>query len=401
MPKRIAIIHPVSAPWVARIFDGIQRYAQEQGDWHIFFIPQTSYGAERSIMTLRSMQGWKGDGIITATNEPAEMKFAIKWGVPIVNLAGGLKDLHGVPRVMVDNYEAGRMAAEHLLERNLTNLAYFGWQDLWYSQERCRGFSERAGKSGARCIAFLRFWDEVSNMTWSQRLKAPVQWLSSLPLPCGIFAAQDFRAQLLLEACHEAGLRVPDDIAVLGMDNNEIICEHSIPKLTSISRNSKRVGYEAAAYLDRMMSGAEGAIQELLIPPDEVIERESSEMTYCADPLVRQAIEYMRKHLSENLNIENIADELGISKRKLERSFSTAVDSPPRQYLIKLRIMHAQTLIKLDPEKTIEGVAADSGFPSTPAFYAAFRRLTGYSPSEYRSGEGKKRALKRQGPEGA
>lgn len=383
MPKRVAIIHPVSAPWVARIFDGIHRYSMEHGGWHIFFIPQASYGAERSEMNLRSMKGWQGDGIIMATNEPTEMRFARRWGIPMVNLAGGLEALHGIPRVMVDNYKAGQLVAEHLLERNLTNLAYFGWEKLWYSLERYRGFSDRAKESGVNCMAYLRPWDDVANMNWSQRLKAPVQWLASLPLPCGIFATQDFRAQLLMEACREAGLRVPEDIAMVGMDNNETICEHAIPKLTSISRSSEHVGYEAAAYLDRMMNGEEGSTREILIPPGDVIVRESSDMMYCSDPLVRQAIEYMRKQLRENLNIENIADELGVSKRKLERSFSTAVNCPPRQYLIKLRILHAQALIKLTPDMTIDALARECGFQTSPAFYTAFRRITGTSPGKF------------------
>lgn len=382
--KRVAIIHPVSAPWVARIFDGIHQYAREDGEWHIFFIPQTSYGAERSDMTLRSMKGWRGDGIIMASNEPDELRFGLKWGIPMVNLAAGLKDLHGITRVMVDNYKAGQMAAEHLLERNLTNLAYFGWSELWYSLERHRGFSASAAEAGANCFPYLRRWDDVVNLTWSQRLKAPVKWLATLPLPCGIFASQDARAQLLLEACHEAGLRVPNDIAIVGMDNNETICEHSIPKLTSISRNSANVGYQAAAHLDAMMAGNALPVQEIILPPDGIVARESSDMMYCSDPLVQGAIEYMRQHIRGNYNIEAVAERLGVSKRKLERSFAQGVNSSPHQYLTQLRIQHAQAIMELNPQTTIESVAAGCGFGSATTFYAAFQRITGVSPSAYR-----------------
>lgn len=383
MPIRIAILHPTAAPWVARIFDGIQLYAKEQGDWHIFSMPASSYGAEKSTMSLRSMKGWKGDGIIMASNEVAELRYAKQLGIPAVNLAAGLRDLHGIPRVTVNNYEVGRLAAEHLLERGLTNLAFYGWEDLWYSEQRYLGFRERAAESGAECLALLRALNEDSQLSWSQRISIPAEWLASLPLPCGIFAVHDFRAQLLMEACYEAGLRIPNDIAVVSMDNNETICEHSVPALSSIARSSQQVGYEAAALLNRMIKGESELPQELLLPPTEVVLRESSDMMYCSDPLVRQAIEFMRKNLRENFNVEAIAGHLGISKRKLERRFSEAVNSSPRQYLIKLRIHHAQALMKLEPDRTVEDIAHACGFGTMPTFYTAFRRLTGLTPAKF------------------
>lgn len=387
-PERIAIIHPVSAPWVARILDGIHQYAREQGGWHIFLIPPSAYGAEKSIRSLRSMQGWKGDGMLVATNNPDELRYVRQRGIPVVNLASGIEERHGVPRVSVDNHAAGRLAAWHLLERGLTNLAYFGWEELWYSELRCRGFRERAAESGVECRVLLRPWEDERELNWAQRMAVPARWLASLPLPCGIFAAQDFKAQLLLDACNEAGLRVPDDIAIIGMDNNETICEHSVPQLSSISRNSPRVGYEAAALLDRIIHGDPCSGLDILVPPDEVVVRASSDMMYCSDPLVRRAIEYMRLHIRKSYNIEVIADQLGISKRKLERRFAEAANRSPHQYLTHLRVMHAKAVMKLNPGMAIETVAAECGFGSATTFCAAFQRITGEAPSVFRKQSG-------------
>ncbi len=381
---RIAIIHPVSAPWVARIMDGIHQYAQEHGGWHIFLIPPSAYGAEKSIRSLRSMQGWRGDGMLVATNNPDDLRYAKRQGIPTVNLASGLQDRHGIPRVSVDNYAAGRLAAEHLLERGLTHLAFFGWSNLWYSELRCQGFRDRAAEAGLECNILLQPWDDDRELNWAQRMAIPAKWLATLPLPCGIFAAQDFKAQLLLDACSEAGLRVPDDIAIIGMDNNDTICEHSVPTLTSISRNSKRVGYEAATLLDRIIQRESGTDSEILIPPDHVVVRESSDMMYSSDPLVRAAIEYMRQHLRQTFNIEAVAEHLNVSKRKLERSFAQATDSSPHQYLTKLRIMHAQAIMKRNPKMAMESVGAECGFGSATTFHAAFQRITGMAPSAFR-----------------
>lgn len=383
MPTRIAILYPISIPWVARCMDGIKLYAQAKGGWHIFSSPPSLRGAEETAMNLHSLRGWKGDGIIIASNDKKELSLAGKMRTPVINLAGGLADTCAIPRVMVNHYEAGGLAAEHLIDQGLSQLAYFGWKHLWYSEQRYRGFCDRAAAFGTECHVLLRETAGDTNLSWTEQMTALGHWLKSLPLPCGIFAMNDFWAQLLMEACSEVGLRMPEDIAVIGMDNNEIICEHSTPTLTSIGRSSKRVGYEAAALLDRMIMGEPDLPEEVLISPSEIIFRESSDMLYCSDPLVRQAIEFMREHLREQFNMDTVAGHLGISKRKLERKFSEAVNSSPRQHLIKLRINHAKALIKREPDRTVQNIAQACGFSTMPTFYTSFQRLAGLSPAKF------------------
>lgn len=163
------------------------------------------------------MRGWKGAGIIISN----ELRYAKLMGIPVLNPGGGLPSNHGIPQIMMDRYAAGRMAAEHMIDRGLTNLAFFGWENQWYSQKRCRGFQDCAEESGASCHLLLRPTGEDATLSWVSRINVLTKWLSTLPLPCGIFAVQDYRAQLLIEACHEAGLRVPDDIAVVGIHAGE------------------------------------------------------------------------------------------------------------------------------------------------------------------------------------
>ena len=381
---RVAVMHLISAPWVARIFDGIRRYAQEQGGWHVFYILPSVYGAKISTRRIGILEGWRGDGILFTTNQPEELRFVKKLGIPAVNLASGLEKQYGIPRVTIDSYAAGQMAADHLLERDLTHLAFIGSAKLWYSLQRYEGFRQRAEKAGVECHALFQSQDHKQTQNWEQQVAGPAAWLKSLPLPCGVFAAEDFTAQLLLDACKEAGLRVPQDIAIVGMDNNETICEHSVPKLTSIARHSERIGYEAAALLHSMIRGESCFDRDIIISPEGVILRESSDMMYCSDPLVQQAIEYMRQNIRSNYNIDALADSLGISKRTLERSFVRAVNCPPYQYLTRLRIRHAQTLMKRNPKKSRAELATECGFGSETTFYCAFRKATGIPPSAYR-----------------
>ena len=381
MPTKVAILYPTSVPWMARCLDGIRRFAQEHGHWHLFSSPPSLQGVGESALTLHSLRGWNGHGIIAATNDVDELRIARGMGIPVVNLAGGTAKSHGIPRVMINHFAAGRLAADHLLDRGLEHLAFFGWKDLWYSDQRRLGFVARAAESGVTCEIFLRTAREESGLSWTRRIAGPAEWLASLPGPSGVFAVHDYRSQLLVEACQEAALRIPEDIAVIGMDNDETICEHSVPTLTSVSRNSEKVGWEAAALLHRMMQGQPPPGHDLFIEPEGVISRQSTEMLYCSDPLTGRAVNYMRENLKQRFNIVAIADCLGVSKRNLETHFRESFGTSPHEFLTRLRVRQAQALMKLQPKRTQQSIAKECGFGTMPTFYSAFRRVTGQSPS--------------------
>jgi LacI family transcriptional regulator len=341
-------------------------------------------GAEESALTLRSMRGWKGDALIIASNNVNELRQARTLRIPVVNLAGGLPKSHGVPRVMVNHYLAGRMAADHLLERGLRHLAFFGWNNRWYSDQRRLGFTERAAAAGVACEALLITARAESRLSWTQRIARVAKWLATLPYPAGVFAVHDYRAQFLVEACGEAGLRIPEDIALIGMDNDETICEHSAPKITSVSRSSEQVGWEALALLDRLLQGKAPPAHDLLFAPDQVVARQSTDMLYCANPLVRQAIDFIRHNFKAPVKVAALADHLGVSKRTLEMHFRKSAGSSPHEFIIQLRVQQAQSLMQIFPRRTIEQIAADCGFGTAATVYAAFHRVTGQSPASFR-----------------
>jgi len=382
--RRVALVYPASVPWIARCLDGIRRYAQEQGGWHLLCSPPTLRGAEESALTLRSLQGWKGDAIIAVSNDEEELAAGRKMKMPIINLAGGLSDSFGIPRVMVNQSQAGRMAAEHLLGRGLRHLAFFGWRDLWYSQQRHQGFSERAGEAGLTCHSFLEAAGETDPQIWPQRIAHVGAWLAALPKPVGIFAVHDYRAQFLMEACYDTGLRIPQEVAVIGMDNDETICEHSAPTLTSVSRSSEQVGWEAGTLLDRMMQGEPPPAADVLLEPDGVIERQSTDQLYSEEPLIQRALDYMRLHLQTQFNVEQIAEFIGVSKRTLETRFRENLQSSPYEFITRLRIQQAKALLHLPKKRTNEQIARECGFGTVRAFTGTFSRYTGQSPAAFR-----------------
>jgi LacI family transcriptional regulator len=205
----------------------------------------------------------------------------------------------------------------------------------------------------------------------------------------GIFAVQDYRAQFLIEACQEAGLRIPADIAVVGMDNNEAVCDHLAPTLSSVSRSSQKVGWEAAALLDRILRGMKLPLEDVLIDPDGVVARQSTAMQYSENPVVQNALDYMRERLREQFNISAVAEHSKASKRTLEMRFRESLGSSPHSFLTKLRVQRAEHLLGLPQKLSIGEIANQCGFGTATTFYAAFRRVTGQSPASFRRQSGR------------
>ena len=205
-------------------------------------------------LTCHSLQGWVGDGAIAVISDTAEARVARRLRMPVVCINGNVRDC-GVPRVMTDQYATGQMAAEHLLQRGFPRLAYYGVSELEYSRERQRGFVDRVAKAGVPCGVFNMPANTDPRAPWHKRRKPLTQWLKTLDLPVGILAVHDYRARVLIDECVRLGLKVPHDMAVLGIDNDLTACEFCHPTLSSVSRATWQIGYEAARLLHQLMNG--------------------------------------------------------------------------------------------------------------------------------------------------
>ncbi|MGC3989753.1 MAG: substrate-binding domain-containing protein [Chthoniobacteraceae bacterium] len=382
--RKVTIICPPPASWLISSLAGVQRYAREKKDWTLLSTPSGLHGEKNDELFSRFKDGPAPDALIVASNQPDELKKIRQMGIPAVNLASGLAQTHGVPRVMVNHLEGGRLAAQHLLLRGLRELAYFGWREVWYSTQRQLGFVSRAAEAGVKCHVRLLPFREESQTNWVERIKAIGQWIESLPRPVGIFAVNDYRAQLLMEACQSIELQVPTDVALIRMDNEKAICEHCVPALTSVSRNAEQVGWQAAALLDRMLQGESAPEEDLILEPDGVVERPSTELLYSSDPVVQQALDYMRANLKTQFNIEQLAEQIGVSKRKMEMRFRENLATSPHDFLLKLRLQQARALLQMSPEQTIKQIALECGFTTEEVFRVAFHRMNGQTPGNFR-----------------
>ncbi len=382
--SRVTILCPAATPSVALALMGIRSYAHTQDDWHLISSPPAFFRSPGGSLDLHFMQEWTGSGIITSTANEEELLAIRKMKIPAVNILMGSKERFGVPRVAVDDYKVGRMAAEHLLSRGLRSLAFLGRKEPWFSQLRHRGFAERLAEVGQSAKTLLQGPDKQTRQSWLGRVDEIAQWVASLPHPTGVFAVHDYRAQLLLDACYMAGLRVPEDIAVIGVDNDENICDHSIPSLSSVACNQEKIGWEAAALLGRMLKGEVAPVSDLLVDPDRVVARQSTDRLYCSDAATQRALDLMSEQIAKPFNIEELAEQVGVSKRTLETRFRDNLQASPHEYLTKMRVQRAEALMSKPGKRTIEQTAIECGFGSVSAFYGVFKRFTGESPAKFR-----------------
>jgi LacI family transcriptional regulator len=375
--KHVAMAVPLGLAHYATMIRGILRYAVEDGRWSVAFSP------DLPIVPISSLRGWSGDGAVVMINTPAEARLVKESQIPAVDVSGALQHT-GVPRVTVDNRALGRQAAEHLLECGFRRFAYYGVPGFWYAEQRGAGFTDAVEAAGGTCSSFYAPNKGVTRASWSECDQPLCDWLKSLSPPLGMFVCHDYRARLILEACRQVGLRVPDELALLGVNNDPIACEFCDPPLSSVSRSAERVGYAAAGLLDRLMAGKAPPAGDILVPPDGVVQRRSTDVVAIDNPEVATAVRYMYAHLAESINIDDVVQQQGISRRWLEHAFCETLGQAPHRYLTFLRIRRARELLLTEPRPTLLAVANECGFSDVKRLRAAFTRIVGVGPSRYR-----------------
>ncbi len=375
--KRIMVVHPVSDPLLVPFLHGISRYAREQNSWILQINP------EMHTLGLRHLEHWPGDGVIASLNTPKDAATAKFVPQPMVNLSGAVRDT-GVPRVMVDQAAMGRLAAEHLLSCGLSNFGYYGEKNIWYSQLRKRGFLERLAREGHSCAVLE--WSTAFDRRhpWYQWLEPLERWLRTLPLPVGLLAVHDYAGTIVIDTCIRLGLRVPEDVAVIATGNDVIACEFCEVPLSSVARNSSGVGYQAAALLDRLMAGKPPPPEDVLMPPEGVVQRRSTEVIAVNDAQIAAVVKYIHEHLDDPLTVGALGRKATISRRALDLRFQKHLGCTPGDYIARKRVDRAKRLLLSKDRPKLQHIAKACGFSSPRHFRDVFQRLTGVTPSEFR-----------------
>ena len=382
---RIALALPDSKPWgLTRFLNGVNDYAREQGNWITIACPIGARNPNDFPLDLKGLKHWRGNGIILQSDDKKLLDTLLTSRIPFVNIDSDLPFNPQIPRVTQNDRQIGRLAAKHLIERGLKNLAFHGVRGRWYCDERLAGFKQAAGESGIR-ISHFSLPHIHRDALWNERFQPLKTWLESLPLPVGVFASHDYRGLMILDACQDIGLRVPDDVAVISSDNDVSVCEYCAPTLSSVCINAYRMGYESGALLDRLMRRGAAPKDPILIEPGEVMARESTNLLHIADPIVKKAIDFMELHFKDSFKMDAVADVAAASRRLLEMHFREEMKASPAEYLAALRVKKAKAMLVAADRQSLEEVARSCGFGTGKNLRAAFRRILGISPADVKA----------------
>ncbi len=381
VPK-VALLIETSRGYGRAMLRGIVRYARLHGPWRFWVTPGDF------IQALPHMNQWGGTGIIARieTVETARAILAAK--LPTIALDVSQNIPIKEPRIAQfseiasDSRAAARLAAEHLLERGFQHYAYVGESDRLWSQNRELGFRERLNEAGFTPIIYQPPKNN-RDQHWEREQKLLGAWLADLPKPVGILACNDDRGRQVLDACRAAGVSVPLGAAVVGVDNDELLCELADPPLSSVMLNAETGGYRAAALLDRMMKGRIRKPKRLLVEPMHVVERRSTQASAVDDPDVAMALDFIHHHAAEPIGVDDIVNRLQMSRRALELKFRNVTGRTPHHELQRVRLHRAQRLL-LETDLPIPKVAGAAGYGSGAYLAQVFQKQVGKTPAQYR-----------------
>ncbi len=357
---------------------GVARFASRH-NWHL--------NCEMAF-SGRIPEGWRGNGIITVLDHREDLvSFVQRAGVPVVDLSVTRQDID-VPRVSGDHRAIGQTAAELFTERGFQHFAWFTTRDDQAARLRAEGFMETVRKQAVTAQSWIlpqrsgRRSDE-----WSWKSRWLIKRLMEIPKPAAVFAFHDPEAANVLDACLLAGIDVPEEVAILGVDNNPVVCESVRVHLSSVNHDLEGLGYAGAELLDKLMHGGKAPASPILIPPRGITERRSTDALAVKQQSVRIALEYMRCNYSRLIGPDDAAAEAGVPRAHLENEFRRLFHHSMRSELARIRLQRAKELL-LGTDLPVADVAARTGFNTAQYFNNVFRKETGVTPLSYRHSRG-------------
>jgi LacI family transcriptional regulator len=376
--KTIAVSLPHDIRHGQELFQGILSYARPERPWMLRTVPPQYLPG---ILRARAVDGvigllWEAD-VVTRLN---------RGRVPAVDVSDFALRAR-TPGVSVDNVDVGRLAAEHLLERGHAHFAFYGPDTLGFVNGRFEGFVNRLAQAARTCHALRSGFFPPLRVRMFAQTPAPDprldHWLRELPKPVGLFAASDYWGLEVSQACESVGIRVPDEVAMVGVDDDHRFCECAWPTLSSVQLPSRRIGFEAAAMLDRVMSGERLPRTVVRLPSPGIVVRRSSDVRATGDELAAEAARFISEHAADDIGAVDVAAAASASRRSLELRFRKAFGRSLGQEITRVRIDLAKRLLA-DTDFKMPAIAARAGFPDGNRLAVMFRRHTGMTPTTYR-----------------
>jgi LacI family transcriptional regulator len=359
------------------ILVGVRRYIAENEPWSVFM----------EIRDLESsppgwLEHWDGDGILARTGNRSVAAAVRGCRVPVVELRS-VRLNPDTPFVGIDNKAVGKICAEYFLVRGHTSFGLYELATEQFFAERRHSFVKTLRSHGFECHTLQQSGKREKPSQWERQQMHVVEWLRTLPKPIAILACTDQLGYWLLDACNRAGLKVPDEVAVMGVENDDSLCTMSRPTLTSLALGGERVGYAAAEILSRMMSGKKPPARQRLLHPLNIVERGSTDVIAVSDPLIAAALRMIREHATDGIGVYDILRAIPISRSSLERGFRAVLKRSPNEEINRVKLEQAKSLL-LQSELSLNEISNRTGFTSVNYFSYSFAKHFGMTAGTYR-----------------
>jgi LacI family transcriptional regulator len=374
----VAVVIEASNAYARGLLTGIHRHVREHEPWTVF-LPEHGRGSP----PLEALAKWVGDGVIarieTKSTAKALEKLRRKLGIPIIDVSAA-RLVADLPYVETDDAMIATVAADHFFERDFRHFAFLGDDRFRWSDNRCRAFVQAVTAKGHDVDVFSHRRRKTPPADDDEAVEA---WLARLPKPVALLACYDIRGRQAIDACRRAGIAVPDEVAVLGVDDDEVLCGLASPPLSSVMPDAIGAGRLAAELLDQLMRGGQLKRSEWLLPPLGIITRQSTDVLAIDDPLVVAAIRQIRDHACDGIKVTDVARDLKTTRRVLENRFTKRVGHTPHEEIARVQFRRVEHLL-LETELSLAAIAARAGFKHTEYMTVAFTKRHGMPPSRWR-----------------
>jgi LacI family transcriptional regulator len=382
--RRVAVLMDFSRAYGRKLLAGIAKFLQEHYEWSV-----ESEEWRWTDEIPEWFRHWDGDGVIAWVETPELAEVICRLRVPAVDVRGSLSSEYGLALVDAENETVVRLAADHLIQRGIRHFAFCGFPGASYSDKRSRLFRDYLSQVGFACAIYTppKAPEPAANIEYEKQgllfQSHFVAWLKSLPKPVGLMACNDICGQQMINVCRRNGLVVPEEVAIIGVDNDEVLCELSNPPLSSVMLDTMRTGYETAAMLERMMAGDQPPSQALLVPPLGIVTRRSTDTLATDDKRLAAGVRFLREHVFDGVTVSSMAREAGMCRTKFERRFAALVGHSPKAEVLRLRLEKVKELLT-HTDWTLDLIADRTGFKSAQYLHTVFSKKVGSTPGTFR-----------------
>ncbi len=377
---KILVLTDFASSYSRLMLEGMIRYSREVGPWTFIRMPLYYMMINGETGVIDFAKKWHADAIIAQLRD-VNIELLRELNIPII-VQNYHKRNSYISNLTGDYYGTGVMAADFYLEKGYQHFAFYGYENVIWSRERGLGFKERIEKKGLTCH-LLENNNRGDTNEWIYNTEIIAQWLQSLPKPVALFACDDYYAQQIAETCNIFNISVPDDIAILGVDNDLLICNLSTPPLSSITLDVENGGYQTAKLLDRYIKKEIGEIPDIVINPLYIEERASTDKYAVTDPHIKILMDYIYQNYNNKISVPDLVDMVPLSRRVLEKKFKNLVGTSIYQYILNFRISRFTKLL-LTTDLYLPDIAIQVGFDDYKNVSRIFRKYKSMSPAEYR-----------------